>query len=188
MLPDVPLMVTVAVPRVAEAPAVSVTTLVDVVGLVPKAAVTPVGKPEAESVTLPLKPSSSVTVIVLVPPACVGIIVTLPGEAESAKVGVEVTVREIVVVSVRLPDVPLMVTVVVPAAADALAVSVSTLVDVVGLVPKAAVTPVGKPEAERVTLPVNPFTGVTVMVLVPPAPPAAMDTLVGEAARVKLGV
>jgi len=50
-----------------------------------------------------------------------------------------------------------------PTAAELLAVSVSVLLypAVVGFGEKDAVTPLGKPDAERVTLPVNPFTGVT---------------------------
>jgi hypothetical protein len=71
-----------------------------------------------------------------------------------------------VVLAVRLPEVPVMVTVDVPAVAELLAVSVSTLEAVVGLVPKDAVTPLGKPEAANVTLPLNPFAPVTVIVSV----------------------
>jgi hypothetical protein len=71
-----------------------------------------------------------------------------------------------VVVTVKEPEVPVMVTVEVPVVAVALAVKVSTLVEVVGLVPNATVTPLGNPEADSVTLPVNPFTSVTVMVSV----------------------
>jgi hypothetical protein len=59
-----------------------------------------------------------------------------------------------------------MVTDDVPTVAVALAVKVSTLVVVVGLVPYATVTPVGNPVAARVTLPVNPPVSVTVMVSV----------------------
>src|SRR5439155_215805 len=93
------------------------------------------------------------------------------------------TVRLIVVVCERVPDVPVTVTVEVPVVAVALAVNVRTLVEVVGLVPKAAVTPAGRPEAERVTLPVKPPVGFTVMVLVP-LPPCVTVTLVGEAESV----
>ena len=55
-----------------------------------------------------------------------------------------------------------------PMAAELLAVSVSVLLyplypAVVGFGKKDAVTPLGRPEAERVTLPVNPFWGVTLM-------------------------
>lgn len=42
--------------------------------------------------------------------------------------------------------------------------------------------------AARVTLPLNPPMSVTVMVLVPPAPPWVIVTLLGEAESVKLGV
>lgn len=87
----------------------------------------------------------------------------------------------------RLPDVPVMVTVEVPVVAVAVAVNVTVLVDVVGLVPKAAVTPDGKPEADRFTLPVKPPEGVTVIVLLA-LPPCVTLTLAGEADREKLGV
>jgi len=88
---------------------------------------------------------------------------------------------------VSVPDVPVMVTVEVPVVAVELAVKVTTLVDVVGLVPNVAVTPEGKPEAERVTLPVNPPEGVSVMVLVPLVACFTVR-LEGEAESEKLGV
>ena len=52
---SVPVIVTVLVPVVAEGPAVNVTALVSAVGFVAKVAVTPVGRPDAVSVTLSLK-------------------------------------------------------------------------------------------------------------------------------------
>jgi hypothetical protein len=64
------------------------------------------------------------------------------------------------------PEVPVMVTVEFPVAAALLAVRVSTLVPVVGFVPKAAVTPVGNPDAVRVTLPAKGLTSVTEIVSV----------------------
>ena len=79
-----------------------------------------------------------------------------------------------------VPDVPVMVTVAVPVVAVEFALSVTTLVEVVGLVPKLAVTPAGSPDAERLTLPLKPFTGFTVMVLVP-LPPWVTVTLAGDA-------
>lgn len=97
-----------------------------------------------------------------------------------------VTVRVTVVVWLKLPDVPVIVTVDVPVAAVLLAVSVNTLVEVVGLVSKVAVTPAGRPEADRLTLPVKPPTGFTVMVLVP-LPPWATETLAGDADSEKSG-
>jgi len=52
---------------------------------------------------------------------------------------------------------------------------------------KEAVTPVGRPEAASATVPVNPFVGVTVIVLVPLAPCATVKEE-GEAERLKSGV
>jgi hypothetical protein len=164
-------MVTVDVPTVAVALAVNVTTLVVLAGLVPKAAVTPAGNPEAERVALPVNPPVFVTVIVLVPvEPCVT--ETLAGEAESEKFGAAtaVIVKLTDVVCVSVPEVPVIVTVAAPVVAVVLAVSVRTLVDVAGFVPKLAVTPAGNPEAERVTAPVKPPRSVTEMVLLPAEP------------------
>ena len=77
------------------------------------------------------------------------------------------TVRFTVVVCVMLPDTPVMVIVAVPRVALAPAVRVSVLVEVVGFGLNPAVTPLGKPDALRVTLSLNPFEGTTVMVLMP---------------------
>ena len=88
------------------------------------------------------------------------------------------------VVCVKLPDVPVIVTVAVPVAAVTLAVRVSVLLLVAGLGLNAAVTPLGKPDAERVTLPLKPFDGVMLIVLVPWLP-CAMATLLGLAVSVK---
>src|SRR5215471_8865784 len=85
------------------------------------------------------------------------------------------------------PEVPVIVTVAVPVVAVELAVKVTELVDVVGLVPKLAVTPEGKPDADNVTLPVNPPDGVTVIVLLPLLPCVTL-TLDGEAESVKFGL
>jgi hypothetical protein len=79
-----------------------------------------------------------------------------------------------------------MVTVAGPSVAALLAVSVSTLVPVVGFGMKDAVTPLGNPGAVSVTLPVNPFWPVTVIPVVP-EPPWTMDREAGEASRLKLG-
>lgn len=170
-VPEVPVTVTVADPTVAVLLAVNVRTLVEVVGLVPKLAVTPLGRPEAESVTDPVKPFEGATVIVLLPfVPC--FTVRLEGEAESEKLGCAgaFTVKLIVVVWVVVPDVPVTVTVAFPVVAVLLAFNVRTLVEVVGFVPKVAVTPVGKPEAERLTDPVKPLIGITVIVLLPLVP------------------
>jgi len=89
------------------------------------------------------------------------------GEAERLKLGARFTVRLSGMVFVSVPDVPVSITVSVPVAAVARAVRVSVLLLVAGLGLNAAVTPLGKPDAERVTLPLKPFNGVMVIVLVP---------------------
>ena len=192
--PEVPVIVTVAAPVVAVAEAVKVSVEVTlplaggVTGLVENAAVTPLGNPEALNVVAELKPPVLVMVIVLVPLAP-WVTVTDAGEALTVKFGVaaEFTVSATVVEAVRLPEVPVIVTVAAPVVAVALAVNVNTLVPVVGFVPKAAVTPLGKPVAAKVTLPLNPPTSATEIVLVP-LPPCVTVTLLGEAESVKLGV
>lgn len=190
--PEVPVIVTVAVPTVAVEEAVSVKVEValpfagGVTGLVENAAVTPLGRPLALSVVAESKPPVLVTVMVLVPlPPWVT--VTEVGEAEMLKFGDadELTVSASVVVSVRLPEVPVMVTVAEPVVAVLLAVRVIVLVEVVGLGLKEAVTPLGNPDALRVTLPENPPRSVTVIVLVPLLP-CVMVRLLGESDSVKL--
>jgi hypothetical protein len=106
-------------------------------------------------------------------------------EGVSVKPGLAVMVRAIVVVSVRLPEVPVMVTVEVPAVAVLPAVKVTTLVEVAGLAPKEAVTPLGSPLAARVTLPLNGLISVTVMVSVPVAP-WAIDNVAADGFSEKL--
>ena len=182
-----------AVPTVAEANAVSVRVEValpfagGVTGLVENVAVTPLGNPLALSVVAELKPPVLVMVIVLVP-LLPWVTVTEAGDALTLKLGDDAafTVSEMVVVAVKLPDVPVMVTVAVPVVAVLLAVRVSVLLEVVGFVLNAAVTPLGRPDAARVTLPENPPRSVTVIVLVPLLP-WVMVTLLGDEASVKLG-
>ena len=84
------------------------------------------------------------------------------------------------------PDMPVIVIVDVPEVAVAPAVRVSVLVDAVEAGLNFAVTPVGRPEAVNATLPVNPFAGTTVMVLVPGVP-SAIVTVLGLAVRLKDG-
>jgi hypothetical protein len=95
-------------------------------------------------------------------------------------------VRAIVVVAVRLPLVPVTVTVAVPAVAVLEAARVSVLVPVVDVGLKLAVTPLGNPLAVSATDPVNPFDGVTVMVLLPLAP-WATESVAGLADSEKVG-
>ena len=90
------------------------------------------------------------------------------------------------VVFVKLPDEPVTVTVTVPVAAVLLAVSVKVLVLAVLPGLNDAVTPLGKPEADKLTLLLKPFSGVTVMVLVPVVPCTSVK-LPGEAETEKFG-
>ena len=192
--PEVPVTVTVAGPRVAVEDAVNVRTEVTVpfaggvTGLVANEAVTPLGKPVALRVVAELKLFWLVMVMVLVP-LPPGFTVREAGESLMVKFGVAgaFTVRARVLVATRLPEVPVMVTVAVPRVAVLLAVRVSVLVLVVLVGLNAAVTPVGRPVAARLTLPVNPLMAFTVIVLVPPAAPWVIVRLLGESASVKLG-
>jgi hypothetical protein len=88
-----------------------------------------------------------------------------PEPALSVKACATVSAR--LVLCVKPPEVPVTVTGPEVAVAAPAAVSVSVLVLVAEFGLKVAVTPLGKPEAERDTLPLNPFWGVIVIV---PAP------------------
>ena len=83
----------------------------------------------------------------------------------------------------KLPESPVTVKVTVPVAAVLLAVSVKVLVLAVLLGLNDAVTPLGSPDADKLTLPLKPFCGVTVMVLAPFVPWTTL-TLLGEADKV----
>jgi hypothetical protein len=183
--PDVPVIVTVTVPVVAVLLAVSVNKLVLVVLLGLNDAVTPPGRPDADRPTLPVKPLVGLMAIVDVP-VLPGATFRLLGDAESPKLGPEFTVRTIVVVCVKPPDVPVIVIVMVPVVAVLLAVSANVLTLVVLLGLNDAVTPLAKPDADRPTLPAKPFCGVTVIVLAPLLP-WAIVTLDGDAERLKSG-
>ena len=98
-----------------------------------------------------------------------------------------VTVSDTVVVCVKLPDTPVIVTVDLPSAAPDPTVKVSVLVVVVGFGLNAAVTPFGRPDALNVTLLLKPFVAATVIVLVPVAP-CATDNEFGAALRLKSGI
>jgi hypothetical protein len=188
--PLVPVIVNVRVPVVALL--FTVTVRVEVpepvteVGL--KVPVTRDGSPLTLKLTAPANPLVPVMVTVYVPDDDRATL-RLVGETEMVKFGgfTEFTVRVTVVVWVRAPEVPVMVMVDVPTVAVLLAVNVSVLVPVVLAGLKVAVTPAGRPEAVRLTLPVNPFSGLTVIVLVA-LPPWVTETLLGDADSEKSGV
>lgn len=80
------------------------------------------------------------------------------------------TVSETVVVAVRVPEVPVTVTVAGPVVAVGVAENVSVLLAVAGFGLIVAATPFGSVDVLKVTLPLNPFCGVMLIVLVPLAP------------------
>src|SRR5436189_201919 len=194
-------MVRVTVPVVAVGFAVSVSVLVVAVGLGLNVPARRSAGLEGDRVTLPVKPFCGETVMVL-EPLLPWVTVRLLGEADRVKsgaawaftrseerrVGKERRAPVMVTENVHVVAVALVVivTVTVPVAAVLLAVSVSVLVVVVGFGSKAGVTPSGSPAAERVTLPVKPFSGETEIVL-EPLLPWVTATLLGEADRVKSG-
>jgi hypothetical protein len=94
-----------------------------------------------------------------------------------------VRVRVMVVVCVKVPDVPVMVAVTVPVVAALLTASAKVLVVVVEPGLNDALTPLGSPDADKLTAPLKPFCGETLTVLVP-LPPWVMLRLVGDAERV----
>ena len=106
-----------------------------------------------------------------------------PGLPRSCVGALELTVRLMVVVCVKLPEAPVTVTVAGPVVAVLLAVSVSVLVLVVLAGLKLAVTPLGSPEAESATVPLKPFILLTVTVLAPLFPCTTVR-LLGEAESV----
>jgi len=135
------------------------------VGLVPNEAVTPAGSPEADSVTMPVKPGDATmeTVSMALLPE---VNVSAEADGTTVKPPLEATFRETLVVSVRAPETPTIVIVYVPTGAEFPAARVSTLEAAVGFVPNEAVMPAGNPEADSVTLPVKPFKSVTEMMSV----------------------
>jgi len=138
-----------------------------------------VGDTVAVRPTTPLKPCRAVTVIVDIPgtPARIVTVVGLAAIVKSCTVNVRVAECE------SEPLVPSTVTVYDPADPEQDTVEVPEPVMLGGV--RVHVRPVvGDADAVRLTVPVNPFTGVTVIVEVPLAPARTM-TLVGLAATVK---
>jgi len=95
-------------------------------------------------------------------------------------------VRERVVVFIKPPDVPVIVTVKVPGVTVPAADRITRVLAKVGFVPKVTATPFGKPEAVKLTLPLNPLRGLIEMTVEAEAP-CSMLKLAGDAERRKLG-
>lgn len=186
-LPEVPVIVRVNVPTLADLEALTVSVLLVVAGLGRNEAVTPLGEPDTDSVTLLLKLLSRLMVMVLVPLPPRATVREL-GESERLKSGCGpgVIVSDTVVLCERFPDVPVMVIVNVPTVAVDEADKRSVLEVVVGFGLKEAVTPVGIPDAVKLTLPEKLFTGLTVMMDCPEVP-WLKERLEGAAASVKSG-
>jgi hypothetical protein len=165
---EVPWMVIVDVPVVAEPEAMSDNTLELVVGLTLHDAVTPVDIPDAVRVTGPVNPPTSVTLTVSVPPEfrliviadAVGAIVKLPVPEDGVNITAMLTDL------LTAPEVTVTTAVKVPGAAVLLAVKVINQVVVVGWA-IVTVTPEGRPETEILGVAVAPVT-VMVQVALPP--------------------
>ena len=104
---------------------------------------------------------------------------------DSVKFGA-VMVSPMVVELASPAETPATVTVYVPAAATLFALNVRTLLLVVFAGLKAAVTPLGMPDTERPTLPLNPFWPATLIVLLP-LPPRGTVRLPAEDDRLTPG-
>ncbi len=165
-MPPVAVMVTVEDPVVAVALAVSVRVEVPPPGAAidagAKLAVTPAGKPDADSETAELNPPLTVVEIDELPEVpCTT--ERLAGDAVRVKFGdaAALTVTAIVAVCVRPPPVAVTVALNVPVVAVLLAVNFNVELPVPGAAMEAgvklAVTPAGNPETERLTAELNPF-------------------------------
>jgi hypothetical protein len=171
-------------PAVAVLLAVKVTTLVPAVFGAANEAVTPLGSPDADRLTVLLKPFCGMTVTIPVAVAPRGS-PRLAGSSDRVKFGA-VMVSPMVVALVSAPEAPFTIAVYVPGVTVLLALKVREVLAVVldGL--KAAVTPLGNPDTAKLTLPLNPFEPATLMVLLP-LPVRATVRLMGEEERLKLG-
>jgi hypothetical protein len=183
--PEVPLMVMEAVPVLAVAAAVRVMIEVEPALAEVNDAVTPVGRPLAESVTLPANPpmDSMRMGTVAVDPGRMAIVV---GGGTSEIPGGGVTVIARLALAVTPLPVPVRVTVKRPGMAVLAAVNV-TGIPFAEAAPMTAVTPAGRVLRVTVTVPLKPFCGVTLMVVALPVAPCVSVRAAGEAAIVKLG-
>ena len=111
---------------------------------------------------------------------------TVVGDADREKFPTTVTASVIVVEFVRLPEVPVIVRVALPVVAELVAVRVRTLEVVAGFGLNDAVTPAGKPDTDKPTLPPKPFCSLMVIVVVTLVP--SVSVKFGGPESVKPGV
>lgn len=114
-----------------------------------------------------------VIVLAPVPP---GARLRVAGDADSVNPGALEIVSDSRAVLVKLPEVPVTVSVDVAAAAELLAIKVSVLLVIALAGLNDAVTPAGKPAMVRFTALLKPCCALTVMLLAPLAP-AAMESV-----------
>lgn len=137
-------------------------------------AVTPVGRLDAVIVTGTLKLCALrmliVELILLLPTETLRVL----AEDETVKIGVG-TSTVMVVEAVKETEVPVIVMVYDPGTAVAPAVKETVLADVLLVGLKLAVIPAGIPTATKLTVPVNPLAGTTLILEVAALPPIGVD-------------
>lgn len=171
--------VTVAGPVAAVLVAVNVTVFRKLVLPARNTAVTPAGRPLTVTFTVPLKPVPGVNVRLVSALLPWGSVIEVGAAARVKPGGGVVTVSPMIAFAVMEPEVPVTVMLLVPVAAVAVAVKVSVAPVVVEAWLKTAVTPAGKPETTRLTVPANVPVGFTVIFVVFDAP-CANDTVDAE--------
>lgn len=191
--PPVPVMVMVWLPILEFRP--TLTVMVDVpepgaaMELGVKVTLCALPCPEADKLIAELKPPETAVVMVDVPELLLATLIDV-GDALMVKFGVvPVTVRDTVVLSTVLPEVPVTLMLYVPTAVDEATVSVMVEVPApvieVGLKP--TLTPVGWPVADKVMAESKPPVTVLVIVEVPEWP-CATESEAGEAERLNPGL
>lgn len=102
------------------------------------------------------------------------------------KLGSALTVKKTVAVSLKGLEVPVIFTAYVPVGEELLATNVNMLVPIAGFGLNDAETPLGRPDAVKLTFPLNPFWPVIVIAVVLEEP-CVMLKLDGDAPMVKYG-
>jgi hypothetical protein len=192
-LPLVPVIVNVDVPAGVLPVVVTVNVEVPAPVTVPgeKLAVAPVGNPLALSVTTPPNPFNDpmLAVYVVAFPAITVRVLGVTEIVKSGGGGCVFTTKLTVVLCVKLPLTPVIVSVDVPTGVLPLVVTVNVELPVPVTVAgeKLAVAPAGNPLALSVTTPLNPPTAATLAVYVVEFPTTTVRVL-GAAESVKSGV